>query len=278
MKLVRHGPPGAERPGVVRADGALLDLTPVCPDIGPVALAPDALARIARAVPGLSPVPGSPRLGPPVAGIGKIVCTGPNYPSMSRESGTPIPPVPRLYMKSTTAVTGHADPVRLPPWARTAHWEAELAVVIGTTARAVAVESAIDHVAGYCIMNDISDRASESAGGGESVKGRSADGFGPLGPWLVTRDEIGDPHGLRIRTAIAGTPFQDGSTAEMVFKVADLVSYVSRYMTLQPGDVISTGTPGGVGLAVSPHRFLVPGDLIEISIAGLGAQRSPVVA
>ena len=279
MRLVRYGVLGEERPGLLGGDGALYDLSPHCRDIGPDILSDAGLASLAGLdIAALSQVAGSPRLGPPLAGAGKVVCVGPNYHSMSAESGTPVPEVPRVYMKAATAITGPGDPIRLPNWAKTTHWEAELAVVIGSLARAVAEEDALRHVAGYCILNDISDRETERAGGGESVKGRSFDGFGPMGPWLVTRDEIGDPHGLGIRTTISGALFQDGTTADMVFSVPRLVSYISRFMTLAPGDVISTGTPSGIGLKTDPPTFLKPGDTVEITIDGLGTQRNDVVS
>ena len=278
MRLVRYGVLGEERPGLLGDDGVLYDLSPHCRDIGPDILPDAGLATLAAIdISALSRVEGAPRLGPPLGGAGKVVCVGPNYHSMSAESGTPVPEVPRVYMKAATAISGPNDPIRLPRWAKTTHWEAELAVVIGAVARAVAEDDALRHVAGYCILNDISDRETERAGGGESVKGRSFDGFGPMGPWLVTRDDVGDPHGLRIRTTINGTLFQDGATADMVFSVPRLVSYISRYMTLAPGDVISTGTPGGIGLKTDPPTFLKPGDTVEITIDGLGTQRNEVM-
>ena len=278
MRLVRFGPPGEERPGCLTDDRDLLDLSDHCPDITPDLLAPAELERLASIRPARVIQLEGVRLGPPLAGVSKIVCVGPNYHAMTRESGTPVPDVPRIYMKATTAITGPTDPVRLPAWARTAHWEAELAVVIGRTARDVSEASAADYIAGYAILDDIADRATAAAGGGESVKGRSHDGFGPLGPVLVTADEIADPHRLRIRTTINRVLFQDGSTADMVFGVAELVAYISRHMTLLPGDIISTGTPGGIGLATDPPRYLEPGDIIEVTIDGLGHQRNEVVA
>jgi len=279
MRLVRFGPRGAERPGALLPDGRLADLSETIADLTPDQLAPEARAQLARAAqtaPTLA-IDGL-RFGPPLSGIGKIVCVGPNYRAMTLESGGRILEEPRIYMKAATAVTGPNDDVVLPAWAQTAHWEAELAVVIGRTARAVDEAAAMAHVAGYAILDDMTDRATESAGGGESVKGRSHDGFGPFGPWLVTADEPLDPHGLAIRTRVNGIEFQSGSTADMVFRIPALVAAISRYMTLLPGDVISTGTPGGVGLRTDPPTYLKAGDLIEIEIAGLGRQRTRLVA
>lgn len=278
-RFVRFGPRGEERPGLLADDGGLIDLAGHCDDITPDLLAPATLARLAATAGRVSAVDlEGVRLGPPLAAVPKIICVGPNYHAMTRESGTPVPDVPRIYMKAATAIAGPTDAVPLPAWARTAHWEAELAVVIGSTARDVSERAALGHVAGYAILDDIADRETAAAGGGESVKGRSHDGFGPLGPVLVTADEVGDPHRLRIRTTVNGRGFQDGSTADMVFGVAELVAYISRYMTLLPGDIISTGTPGGVGLATDPPTYLKPGDVIEVEIDGLGRQRNEIVA
>ena len=277
VRLVRFGPPGRERPGRLGDDGALLDLSGHCRDITPDLLEPAELARLAAIGRAPELPPEGVRLGPPLAAVSKIVCVGPNYHAMTRESGTPVPDEPRIYMKATTAITGPTDPVPLPAWARTVHWEAELAVVIGKTARDIGEAAAADYIAGYAILDDISDRASAAAGGGESVKGRSHDGFGPLGPVLVSAEEIADPQRLTIRTTINGVLFQDGNTADMVFGVPELVAYISRHMTLLPGDIISTGTPGGIGLASDPPTYLEPGDIIEVAIDGLGRQRNPVV-
>jgi 2-keto-4-pentenoate hydratase/2-oxohepta-3-ene-1,7-dioic acid hydratase in catechol pathway len=254
------------------------DLSAHIEDIGPEALTPDVLAQLAALDPARLPrVQPGVRLGPPVARVGKIVCTGPNYPDLPAESGTPIPSEPRLYMKATTSISGpHDDPV-LPGWATTAHWENELAVVIGTIARAVPEAASLAHVAGYCILNDIADRAAATAGGGESVKGRSADGFGPMGPWLVTREAFSDQPDLALWTEIDGRRFQESRTGAMVFPVRFLVSYISRYMTLQPGDVISTGTPASIGLR-PPPTYLRPGTHIHLGIEGLGEQRYRVIA
>ncbi len=259
-------------------DGRIRDLSEHVSDIGPESLSPADLARLEALDPARLPlIPVGLRLGAPVARVGKIVCTGPNYPDLPAESGTPIPPEPRLYMKATTAIGGPYDDVVLPEWATTAHWENELAVVIGSIARAVSVQAALSHVAGYCILNDIADRTAATAGGGESVKGRSADGFGPMGPWLVTRDGFPDQPDLALWTEIDGRRFQDSRTGVMVFPVRFLVSYISRYMTLLPGDVISTGTPASIGLR-PPPAYLRPGALVHLGIEGLGEQRYRVIA
>jgi len=279
VRLVRFGTQGNERPGLLANDGGLIDISDQVDDMTPNLLSPEGLSWLAAAGESATLLdPDGVRFGPPIAGVAKIICVGPNYYAMTRESGSPIPDVPRIYMKAATAITGPTDPVLLPTWAQTAHWEAELAVVIGTAARHAKEAVALDHVAGYAILDDISDRKTEAAGGGESVKGRSHDGFGPLGPVLVTADEVVDPHCLRIQTSVNGIGFQDGNTADMVFGVAELVAYISRHMTLLPGDIISTGTPGGIGLNTDPPTFLKPGDVIEVEIDGLGRQRNEVVA
>ncbi|MCH9051365.1 MAG: fumarylacetoacetate hydrolase family protein [Proteobacteria bacterium] len=278
MKLVRFGPAGREQPGLVDRDGKLRDLSGVIADVTPDVLAPRALARLARIKPARLPlVGGRRRLGPPLAGIGKLVCVGLNYADHAKESGMAVPEEPVLFMKSTTAVSGPYDPVVLPKGAKKTDWEVELGVVIGKTASYVPKRAALDHVAGYCIVNDVSERAMQLEGSGQWVKGKSADTFAPIGPWLVSRDEIGNPQALDLWLDVNGERMQSGNTRTMIFGVATLVSYISKCMTLLPGDVISTGTPPGVGLGRTPPRYLKPGDVMRLGIGGLGEQRLKVV-
>ena len=278
MKLVRFGPAGREKPGLVDRDGNLRDLSGVIADVTPDSLAPRALARLARIKPARLPlVGGRRRLGPPLAGIGKLVCVGLNYADHAKESGMPIPQEPVLFMKSTTAISGPYDPVVIPKGSKKTDWEVELGVVIGRTARYVPKRTALDHVAGYCIVNDVSERELQLEGSGQWVKGKSADSFAPIGPWLVSRDEIGNPQALDLWLDVNGARMQSGSTRTMIFGVATLVSYISKCMTLLPGDVISTGTPPGVGLGRTPPRYLKPGDVMRLGIDGLGEQRLKVV-
>ncbi|MCH7930771.1 MAG: fumarylacetoacetate hydrolase family protein [Proteobacteria bacterium] len=278
MKLVRFGPAGREKPGLVDRDGNLRDLSGVIADVTPDSLAPRALARLARIKPARLPlVGGRRRLGPPLAGIGKLVCVGLNYADHAKESGMPIPEEPVLFMKSTTAISGPYDPVVIPKGSKKTDWEVELGVVIGRTARYVPKRTALDHVAGYCIVNDVSERELQLEGSGQWVKGKSADSFAPIGPWLVSRDEIGNPQALDLWLDVNGARMQSGNTRTMIFGVATLVSYISKCMTLLPGDVISTGTPPGVGLGRTPPRYLKPGDVMRLGIDGLGEQRLKVV-
>ena len=278
MKLVRFGPAGREKPGMVDQDGNLRDLSGVIADVTPDILAPRALARLARIKPaGLPLVGGRRRLGPPLDGIGKLVCVGLNYADHAKESGMPIPEEPVLFMKSTTAISGPYDPVVIPRGSKKTDWEVELGVVIGTTASYVPKRTALDHVAGYCIVNDVSEREMQLEGSGQWVKGKSADTFAPIGPWLVSRDEIGDPQALDLWLDVNGERMQSGNTRTMIFGVATLVSYISKCMTLLPGDVISTGTPPGVGLGRTPPRYLKPGDVMRLGIGGLGEQRLKLV-
>jgi 2-keto-4-pentenoate hydratase/2-oxohepta-3-ene-1,7-dioic acid hydratase in catechol pathway len=279
MKLVRYGSAGAERPGRIGGDGALRDLSAHISDVSAAVLARNALATLARlADDGLPIVEGRPRLGPPVAGVGKIVLIGLNYRDHAAESGLPVPQRPVVFLKATTALSGPTDPVVMPLDARTVDWEVELGIVIGRTARYVAEAEALSHVAGYCVMNDVSERTFSEDNGGNWTKGKSCDTFGPMGPWLVTADEVPDPQRLGIWLEVNGKRYQNSNTANMVFGVAALVSYVSRFMTLRPGDVISSGTPGGVGLGQRPPVFLKPGDVMRLGIDGLGEQRLEVVS
>ncbi len=279
VKLLRYGPVGAEKPGLLDDEGTIRDLSAVVPDIEGSTLAPERLAALAKLDPASLPaVDGSPRLGPPVAGVGKLLCIGLNYSDHAAETGAPIPEEPILFMKSTTSIIGPNDDVILPRGSRKGDWEAELGVVIGTRARYVEEADAFDYIAGYCVFNDVSERHYQLEGTGQWVKGKSADTFAPFGPWMVTRDEVPDPQNLHIWLEVDGKRYQDGSTRTMIFPVAHLVSYVSRYMTLEPGDIIPTGTPPGVGLGQKPPVFLAPGNVMRLGIEGLGEQQQKVLA
>jgi 2-keto-4-pentenoate hydratase/2-oxohepta-3-ene-1,7-dioic acid hydratase in catechol pathway len=279
LKLIRHGGQGGERPGLIDDAGRARDLTGVVPDIAGAVLCDEGLAML-RGVDagGLPEVPADTRLGPCVGGIGKVVCIGLNYSDHAEETGAEVPPEPIVFMKATSAVCGPNDPTRMPRGSEKLDWEVELAVVIGSRARYVSEAAAIGHVAGYCVANDVSERAFQTERHGQWTKGKSCDTFGPLGPWLVTRDEVPDPQDLGMWLTVNGESMQDGSTRTMVYGVAHLVSYLSHFMTLEPGDVISTGTPPGVGLGMKPQRFLRIGDVVELGIEGLGRQRQEVVA
>jgi 2,4-diketo-3-deoxy-L-fuconate hydrolase len=279
MKLVRHGNAGREKPGMLDGHGTLRDLSEVVDDIGGEMLAAQNLARLRALDPVTLPqVEGDPRLGAPIGGVGKIVCVGLNYADHAAESGQPVPEQPVLFMKATSAIVGAFDDVVIPLGSAKTDWEVELGVVIGNTARDVPRERAAEHIAGYLIVNDVSERAFQFEHGGQWVKGKSCDTFAPLGPWLVTRDEVPDPQDLEMWLDVNGHRYQHGNTRTMVFDVAALVSHISRYMTLEPGDVISTGTPPGVGLGQKPPVYLEPGDLMELGISGLGVQRQRVTA
>ena len=279
MKLLRHGLPGQERPALLDADGVVRDLSGVIDDVAGAALSPDALARLAALDPTDLPKVETPaRLGPCVGRVGKFICIGLNYADHAAESGLPVPVEPVIFTKATSAICGPDDAVIQPVGSTKLDWEVELGVVIGTEARYVSEDRALEHVAGYCVVNDVSERAFQLDGTGTWDKGKGCDTFGPIGPWLVTRDEVGDPGDLSMWLKVNGRTFQDGSTRTMVFKPAFLVAYVSRFMSLQPGDIISTGTPPGVGMGQKPPRYLKPGDVMELGIQGLGVQRQAVVA
>lgn len=279
MKLLRYGPAGRERPGLVDSRGQIRDLTGVVPDIAGDSLLPDGLALISgQAVEELPVIADHQRLGPCVGQVGKMVCIGLNYSDHAEEAGMDPPAEPILFMKATSAICGPNDDVRLPPGSQKADWEVELGVIIGKPARYVTAGQAPDHVAGYCVVNDLSERDFQMNRGGQWVKGKSSDTFGPIGPWLVTADEIADPQDLRLWLEVDGERHQDGSTSKMIFGVAELISYVSQFMSLQPGDVVSTGTPPGVGLGLKPPRYLAVGNEIRLGIDGLGEQRQEVVA
>lgn len=279
MKLARYGDRGIEFPGLIDPDGQLRSIAGVVPDLAGAALAPRSLARIANLDPAaLPPVEEGTRIGPCVGAVGKIVCIGLNYSDHAEESGMEVPDEPVLFMKATSAINGPFDDVVLPRGAPKGDWEIELGVVIGTAAKYVTVDEAPSHIAGYCIVNDLSDRAAQLDGTGQWVKGKSADTFAPIGPWLVTADEISDPHNLDLWLEVDGHRFQDGNTRTMIFGVYELVAYVSRFMTLLAGDIISTGTPPGVGLGLDPQKWLQPGNVMRLGISGLGVQEQRVVA
>jgi len=277
MKLLRYGPKGQERPGLLGPDGALRDLSEVVDDIAGDALSPASLLRLQLLDPEALPVVREPvRFGPCVGQVGKMICVGLNYADHAEESGMPVPPEPVLFAKATSAISGPFDDVILPRGASKTDWEVELAIVIGTEARYVAEANAMDHVAGYCIVNDVSERAFQIERAGQWLKGKSADSFAPMGPWLVTRDEIPDPGELDMWLDVDGIRRQAGSTRTMVFGVRHLVHYISQFMSLQPGDVIPTGTPPGVGMGRKPPVYLRPGQEMRLGIEGLGEQRQTV--
>jgi 2,4-diketo-3-deoxy-L-fuconate hydrolase len=279
MKLVRYGIAGREKPGMLDAQGVLRDLSQIVDDIAGDALTNESIRRIRALDPeALLKVEGAPpRLGAPVGHVGKIICVGLNYADHAAESGQPVPEQPVIFMKATSAIVGAFDEVVIPPGSRKTDWEVELGVVIGDMARNLPRSAALDHVAGYLIVNDISEREFQFDHGGQWVKGKSCDTFAPLGPWLVTPDEVPDPQDLAMWLSVNGQRYQDGNTCTMVFDVATLVSDISRYMTLEPGDVISTGTPPGVGLGQKPPVYLKAGDVMELGIEGLGVQCQRVV-
>jgi len=279
MKLVRYGNPGKEKPGLVDSDGKLRDLSGVVPDIGPAQLAPAALARIGKADPAKLPlVRGRPRMGCPVSGIGKFIAIGLNYADHAAEANAPIPKEPIVFMKATTCIQGPNDDVMLPKGSVKTDWEVELGVVIGTRARYVSRKDALSFVAGYSVVNDVSEREFQLERGPQWDKGKGCDTFGPIGPWLVTADEVPNVQKLGMWLDVNGQRMQTGSTRTMIFGVAQLVSYVSQFMTLMPGDVITTGTPPGVGMGMKPQRYLRKGDVVTLGIEGLGEQRQQVVA
>ena len=274
MKLLRHGPEGQERPGLLDASGTIRDLSGIVPDIAGEVLSDAGLARIAALAPETLPaVPAGTRIGPCVAGIGKFICIGLNFSDHAAETGATVPPEPIFFMKATSAVCGPDDDIWIPRGSIKTDWEVELAVVIGRRAKYVSQNEALSCIAGYAVCNDVSERAYQMERSGQWTKGKSCDRFGPIGPWLVTRDEVADPQDLAMWLKVNGQTMQNGSTRTMVYGVAHLVSYLSEFFTLEPGDVISTGTPPGVGLGMKPPRFLNAGDVVELGIAGLGAQR-----
>ena len=280
MKLLRYGPPGLERPALLDADGRLRDLSSVITDLAGDALLPVSIERIRGLDPATLPaVEGEPRLGPCVGRVGKFICIGLNYADHAAEAGAAVPREPIVFMKATSAIIGPNDDVVIPRGSQKTDWEVELGVVIGKPAKYVEEADALSHVAGYCVVNDLSERAFQLEGTGQWVKGKSADTFGPIGPWLVTADEVPDPQQLDMWLEVDGHRYQNGSTETMIFGVAFLVSYLSRFMSLQPGDIITTGTPPGVGMGQKPQPiYLRPGHRMALGVAGLGEQHQRVVA
>ncbi len=281
MKLVRYGMPGFEKPGVLDAQGRVRDLSALIPDVAEAALLPENLLRLRGvAIDSLPLVAGLPqselRLGPCVAGIGKFIGIGLNYSDHAAESGMPIPSEPVVFNKWTSAVVGPDDGVQIPRGAAKTDWEVELGVVIGQGGRYIAEADALNHVAGYCVVNDVSERAFQLEHGGTWDKGKGCDTFAPIGPWLVTADEIPDPHALHLWLEVDSQRYQDGNTANMIYKVPFLISYLSRFMSLHPGDIISTGTPAGVGMGQKPPVYLKAGQTMQLGIDGLGRQTQTV--
>ncbi len=279
MKLLRVGQPGQEKPALLDRNGILRDLSGHTADIAGTTLLPDALDRLRRLDPTTLPeLPATLRIGACVGGVGKIVCVGLNYSDHAAESGMAVPTEPVLFMKPTSSICGPFDNVEIPRGAEKTDWEVELGIVIGKTAKYVTEDQALEHVAGYCVVNDVSERAFQLERGGQWDKGKGHDSFAPIGPWLVTADEVEDPQALDMWLEVDGTRYQNGSTRTMIFGVAHLVSYISQFMSLQPGDIISTGTPPGVGLGQKPPVYLRAGQTIRLAIAGLGEQTQRTVA
>jgi 2,4-diketo-3-deoxy-L-fuconate hydrolase len=278
MKLVRYGRPGKEKPGMIDDEGRLRSLAGVVDDIGPELLSDKALRKLAKVDAKTLPlVRGEPRFGVPLAGVGKFIGIGLNYADHALETGMPIPKEPIVFMKAISSLSGADDPVVLPPGSKKGDWEVELGVVIGTRAQYVSEADALDYVAGFCVVNDVSERGYQFESS-QWDKGKGCDSFGPVGPWLVTRDEVLDVQRLDLYLELNGKRMQTGSTETMIFTVAQLVSYLSRFMTLEPGDIIATGTPPGVGVGRTPPRFLKAGDTLRLGIAGLGEQQQQVLA
>lgn len=280
MKLIRFGPQGAEKPGIETADGRRYDVSAFCSDYDQAFFAGEGPSRLAKwaaaqgaALPALA---GGERLGPPIANPSKIICVGLNYAKHALESKMERPSEPVLFFKSTTAITGPFDPIVIPPGSTKTDWEVELALVVGKKASYVSEAQAMNHVAGYVLHNDVSEREYQLERGGQWVKGKSCDTFAPIGPYLVTADEMADPHALDLWLKVNGELMQSSNTSDLIFNIPTLVSYISHFMTLLPGDIISTGTPAGVGLGFDPPRYLKKGDVVELGIEGLGSAKQPV--
>jgi 2,4-didehydro-3-deoxy-L-rhamnonate hydrolase len=279
MKLVRYGLPGEEKPGLIDKEGNLRDLSGIIADIGPEQLSDAALAQLAAIAPAKLPlVEGEPRFGVPLSGVGKFIGIGLNYADHAAEAGMALPKEPIVFMKAISALSGPDDPIRLPKGSKKSDWEVELGVVIGTKAQYVTEKDALKHVAGYCVVNDVSEREFQLERGPQWDKGKGCDTFGPVGPWLVTRDEVPNPQKLYLYLELNDERMQTGCTKTMIFSVAKIVSYLSRFMTLMPGDIIATGTPPGVGSCQKPARYLKAGDYLRLGIAGLGEQQQEVLA
>jgi 2-keto-4-pentenoate hydratase/2-oxohepta-3-ene-1,7-dioic acid hydratase in catechol pathway len=278
MKLVRYGKPGKEKPGLIDADGKLRDLSGVVADIGPEQLSPKGLAKLAKVKADKLPlVRGKPRYGVPLTGTTKFVAIGLNYSDHAAETGSPVPKEPIIFHKTLSSMVGPNDDVMLPKGSVKTDWEVELGIVIGSRARYVTKKAALDHVAGYVLVNDVSEREYQLERGGTWDKGKGCDTFGPVGPWILTADEVKNPQNLDMWLDVNGVRKQTGNTKTMIFDCATLVSYVSQFMTLNPGDIITTGTPPGVGMGMKPQQFLKAGDVLALGIAGLGEQRQQVV-
>ena len=279
MKLLRHGPLGSEKPGAVDADGKIRDLSGRIDDVNGSTLSDASIEKLrALDLSSLPEVSDSVRLGACVGSVGKLVCVGLNYSDHAAESGLDLPPEPVLFFKATSAIGGPNDSIQIPKDSKSVDWEVELAIVIGKDGKYIAESDAMQHIAGFCIVNDVSERDFQNNRSGQWVKGKSADTFGPMGPWMVTRDEIADPQALDMFLNVNGDSRQRGSTSTMVYQVPFLVSYISQFMSLQAGDVISTGTPPGVGMGMTPPQYLKAGDVVTLGIAGLGEQRQDVIA
>jgi 2-keto-4-pentenoate hydratase/2-oxohepta-3-ene-1,7-dioic acid hydratase in catechol pathway len=278
MKLLRYGSAGQEKPGLLDSTGAIRDLSGVVPDITGNTLLPDSLAKLRKVDPASLPkVNGTPRIGPCVGRVGKFICIGLNYSDHAAESGMAVPTEPIVFMKATSCIVGPNDDVELPRGSKKTDWEVELGVVIGKQAKYVTEQDALSYVAGYCVVHDVSERAYQLEGTGQWVKGKSADTFGPIGPWLVTADDVPDCGNLKLWLEVDGHRYQDGSTKTLIFGVPYLVSYLSKFMSLQPGDIISTGTPPGVGHGKKPPVYLQEGNVVHLGVEGLGEQRQKIV-
>ncbi|AYM82486.1 MULTISPECIES: fumarylacetoacetate hydrolase family protein [Agrobacterium] len=278
MKLMRVGQPGQEKPAILDAEGKIRDLSAHVKDIGGDAISPEGLKKIAAIDLSTLPVLNEDRIGACIAGTGKFICIGLNFSDHAAETGATVPPEPVIFMKATSAIVGPNDNVTIPRGSEKTDWEVELGVVIGKTAKYVSEADALDYVAGYCVSHDVSERAFQTERAGQWTKGKSCDTFGPIGPWLVTKEEITDPQNLGMWLKVNGQTMQDGSSKTMVYGVAHVVSYLSQFMSLHPGDVISTGTPPGVGMGLKPPRYLKAGDVVELGIEGLGSQKQTFVA
>jgi len=278
MKLLRYGPVGEEKPGLLDQDGTIRDLSSVIDDVNGGTLSPESIERLSGIEPGSLPaVTAEPRLGTCVGNIGKFVCIGLNYSDHAKESGMPIPTEPIVFMKATSCISGPNDDIELVRGSQKTDWEAELGIVIGSHTKYVSEANALEHVAGYCVVNDVSEREWQLERQGQWIKGKSGDTYGPIGPWMVTRDEVPDPQALAIWLEVNGHRYHDGNTATMIFSARTIVSYLSQCMSLQPGDVIATGTPPGVGQGQSPQVFLKAGDVVSLGLEGLGSQQQTVV-
>jgi len=279
MKLLRYGAPGAEKPGLLDSTGAIRDLSGTVPDISGDTLLPESLARLRKIdAASLPRVSGTPRIGPCVGRVGKFICIGLNYSDHAAESGMAVPKEPIVFMKATSSIVGPNDSLEIPRGSTKTDWEVELGVVIGKTAKYVTAEQGLSHVAGYCVVHDVSERAFQLEGTGQWTKGKSADTFGPIGPWLVTPDDVSDCGDLKLWLEVDGQRYQDGSTKTLIFDVPFLVSYLSSFMSLQPGDIISTGTPPGVGHGKKPPVYLRAGNVVRLGVEGLGEQQQTVVS